>query len=47
MGQHDIDTECALRLNPLICRVLLHDPMGQQGAIMDDSDDFCILTFDN
>ena len=36
MGQHDIDTECALRLNPLICRVLLHDPMGQQGAIMDD-----------
>ena len=45
MGQHDTDTECAPRPNPLICRGLLHDAMGQQPANTDDFNDFRILTF--
>ena len=45
MGQHDIDTACALALNPLTCRDSLHKPMGQQSAISDNLQDFCILTF--
>jgi hypothetical protein len=47
MGQQDTDTACAPRPNPLTCRVLLHDTMGQQLAITDDFEDFCILTFNN
>ena len=45
MGQHDIDTACALALNPLTCRDSLHKPMGQQPAISDNLEDFFISTF--
>jgi hypothetical protein len=45
MGQHDTDTGCAPRPNPLTCRVLLHETMGQQLANTEDFNDFCILTF--
>ena len=47
MGQQDTDTECALRHNPLICPDLPHDAMGQQLAITDGFNDFCILIFNS
>lgn len=47
MGQHDTDTACAPALNPLICRVLPYDTVGQLMAITDDFAHFCILTFNH